>query len=345
MTLSILSKQTFLFTSIPILGVFFATFLHNEKTSLTAFIQSEKFFKLMKDTLLAGLITLTVVNPLLIIDFNNALKYQSELLKIHTQEGFAFHLLTIKELIHYWILSIALIPLAVIYFALLPVTYFYTTYILSKDRKREYSLFLTMILSTYIIFILIVSGNRLYVLNLYLTPIFPFFIIHILALINYARILCIQGPGALRRLTLVLLIIICAGLLVKSAGNSVKHNAEILMNHRNYTAYRTYEFVLKNINKKDKVIHDHLVGFPSDMNDVGCNYWFTESCLDKFKPDYIIINRDFMVNGTRPRRLNKIIDYIEKNNLSLYREIKAENNRNPMTISVYKNTKSIKIEK
>lgn len=329
LVLSSLSKQIFFFTSLPILGIFIWRIITKEEVGFLGYIKSKDFMILVRNSLLATFITLLIVNPFLIFDFKNAIAYQTELLRHHNETGFRLNLLSNKELIILWFAVIFSMPIALFYFISVMVSYFVTIFKMRDGKKGEgYGLFLVMISSVYVVFILITLCNKLYVLPLYLVPIYPFFIINILLVIRYLNSKNIILSS--------LLVIFCIISLLASIYVTVVNSKDRYWNYKNSMAFKSYEYILRNFDENDKIIHDHLVAMPSKFDKNTCDYWFNKDCLKKFEPDYIMIVRNFKTNGERSGQLKKILEYVEKNNMKLKKQIKGYRYGDDYKISIYK---------
>ncbi len=329
LALSTLSKQIFFFTSVFILPVFIATIFFNERCRFIDFLASRKFLNLTIHSFLVAFVTLLIINPFLIFDFENGINYQIQLFKIHNEGHSLAGVLSTNNLVKLWIYLLGSTTLALFYFILMPFAYVVTIFTINRNSKKEQILFLYMLTFIYVILFVIFLGNRLYVISLYLAPIYPFLIIYMLSLISYFS----DSRLKLRKIVpLCLLLLFCIISLIRSIDILVSDNFSRLYSHKSSIAYKTHDFILKNIDRNDKVIFDQFVGFPSSMKKNGCSYLFNEHCLKKFKPDYIMVNKDFLVNGKINDRLREILTYIKKENMVIDQEIEADN----LKISVYK---------
>ncbi len=318
LTASALSKQVFFFIAVPLLLTFAAIFFRQQNQKILPFVKSQAFREFTFYSLLTAFITVLIINPFIITDFSNALGHQIKLGKIHNQDGFLLKLLTFNEAIKLWLMVFISVPISTIFLIFSPFSLVYYSYMVQKNNKKEYLFVTLIILITYIVLFAVIYLNKLYVLSLYLAPVYPFFIIYDLYLIKTLRDSKNKEIQQISKILIGFLIVI----LLKSLLFCYLEIKSTILDHKKSINYEAYNYVIDNFNKNDKVIYGINTPIPYKIGENYCNYWLEEDCLKKFKPDYIVIVKDFKVNGQTPKKLLTILEYIKNEDMQIFNEFK-----------------------
>jgi hypothetical protein len=128
---------------------------------------------------------------------------------------------------------------------------------------------------------------------------------------------------------------------------STLHDSELRLDYKNSIAFKTYKYINNNIRSGDKIVHDHFVAVPSNMNNISCHFW--HGCgtdyIEEFNPTYVMFNPIFSFNG-KSVETERLAKYVKDHNMVLIGKITSlqfnivdvgiNNNDNSVGVLIYK---------
>lgn len=319
LVLASLSKQIYFIISLTILVSYLIAYCVETNKSFRSFIFSKEFLKVLGGSSAISILLLALIHPYSIINFKEFLTYQLDVVNYFTNSA---NVLSPEEATKRWVDLI---------FSIQEFRYFLYSSILVIPALiflsfRKKSVYTSLVLASYvsIVFLLfVITRNRVFIISDYLAAIYPFVILCFF-------IIVISGAKKLKifnnKFVYVVLIISVVGLssvplkaiIIQAVGESKAR----IERYKKSPAYLSYKYIEKNISKKSKIAYDHFVAYPSGSynKENWCHVW--NGCGDaarikEFNPDYVIMNKDWILNDKVTDTLAVMIKYVQDNKMVL----------------------------
>jgi hypothetical protein len=309
LTLAILAKQSFLFVVIPVILLYLLIYCYHHKMAILDFMISKQFLKILMLSTSLIVVVFFAINPYAFLQPDLFLKNQLLLFSIVTKGPVT---LAPKEAISKWMDIIRAVP--VIYTSILLAPFsILGAVILERKNKPGKLLYIVNIISV-VFYVTVISVTSRFIINKsYFVPIFPFFVLNFLSIPLYLVRRWNNNPSArYANFILVAAFALTLIIIVMSDLSSSLPLGYTRFKYQNSLAFKTYEYIEKNIPDGSKIAHDHLVAIPTDKKISACHYW--QGCgtdyIEGFQPDYVFFVKNWTFNEmTTPptKRLEKYI--------------------------------------
>jgi hypothetical protein len=333
LVLSVLSKQVFIFTAVPVLFLFVYFYCHHQRKSTFRFLISKQFLRIFLGTALFAVLVFFIIDPFAFFQPKVFIENQIILFSAHTQGS-----LTQSEAIGKWIEIIKAFPVIFISIILFPLTVLGAIFLI-RNQKVGKILYLVNIVTSLLFVAFISLTSRYIIYDIYFAPIYPFLILNLLSIplfiINKSEVRIIKWA------TTILLTYFLFFILLGSFSVSIPMGYTRLM-YKDSIAYQTYNYIENNIPNGSRIAYDQFVGIPSNKGIIACLYW--QGCgtdyIEKFNPDYVIFSEDWTFNGQITPETMRLIKYVTDHHFLLIDTVKAYSNadisRSLITFGVWK---------
>lgn len=324
---SSLAKQPFFFTSLPVLFLFLHFYCRNNQKKYLEFILSKKFAKIFLTTSLIAIGVLFIIHPYAILRFNKFIEYQTQLSQFFTNNQYPT---PFKVAVIAWIATVKSVPIISISVALSPLTIPAAFFLYYKTKKQNYFLYAANLLGAIFVLIMTICFNSHSPIAYYLQSCYPFFLLNIISLLWFL----IKNKNIFVSTIAKIFSTYFIYLILASSAHSAITQLNLRLNYKESTAYKTYSYVKNNLTLADKLVYDHYVALPSQLNEIGCHYW--HGCgtdhIEEFKPNYVMFDEKFQINNMPYNETERLKKYVKDHKLKLIETIKS----NGQTISIYK---------
>ncbi len=315
MILASYSKQIYFFLSLPILYAFFHLVSERKRLSYVSLIFSVSFARALLVSAALALALLSIIHPHLFFQFDAFLEAQADLAT--TMNGPYTKTMTGALII--WSEITSSIPLLLLGFGVLPLVLVASVISYAKSRSRESFLLAVNCGAIVLITTLTTTMNRLMFNPHYFHPVYPLVIILVLACVEWMdRIVRGKWKIPAEAAAYLWLAIILAVSLYQVLPRLIER-----LDYKELIAYRTYDYILSNMNGADRIAYDHFVGMPDSFAHNSCHYW--QGCgtdyIDSFAPNYVMFNGRFTLWGDEMDETKRLKKYVAEHGLKLVTEI------------------------
>lgn len=331
LVLASLAKQIFFIISLPILlSVIYKIYFFRKEKNFKEFLSSEFFKKILINTFIISLAILLIIHPYFLFNLSKTIKYQIEIKEYFTESGLS---LSFFEALSSWVKLIGNNLLFLFFIFTTPLVIFISFIEFKRRQNFNYLLVFINAIALLLVTSLVFCVNRVYIYSGYLYPLSPFIILYLVSMVYFVK----NRPSSsfcLKILYFCLYVILLYSCYIAIKA-SIKLSSE-RYDFRDTTPYLTYNYIIENSKNGEKFAYDHFVAFPSEFSDRGCHYW--QGCgtdyVEEFKPDYVMFNDEFKINGKPLVEKERLKKYIADHNMKLDGFIKS--NKQNLKISIYK---------
>lgn len=286
LVLATLSKQSFLFISVPIILLFWVSHCRYAKTGYVSFFKSHAFVQTIIWMSVLSVSLLFIVHPYAIIDSDKFLDTQ----KYVTQSQTFGSGLTFAQSFQRWIDVYINEPIVVLNFLFLLFLVIYFSFLRGKFTLSSLWVISVVFCN---IFLLIITplGARLFFLTHYVYPILPLLLLNLVAAgLFFWKKLPLLGFSYIRPIFAVIVAVLVLFFLSKNMLWTVRSVLTITA-YKHSTAYQAREFTLTHIPFDQPVLVDPSLAV--SLNHVhACNTWNCSSydAIDKLNPSFILLD-------------------------------------------------------
>lgn len=317
LVLASLSKQIFLFASLPILFCFFHFYCQNKNTNYIKFISSKDFLRIFKLTFFTALAIFFIIHPYAFFKVKKFFIYQSELSTSFTSKIEV----SLSESLSKWFALLKYSAIMYISFVTIPLVILFASYKYIKNKNPLAFLVIVNSFTALLCFFMVAFGNRFLYSTHYLQACFIFLLLNIFAIISYLTSL----KNSFLRNSFKALSIYFLILAIFYAGYTNLPKTFDRLHYKEGSAYKTYSYIKNHVTMNDKIAHDHMVAVPVEMEKISCHFW--RGCgsdyIEEFNPNYVMFDNKFslVLPSKETQRLQK---YIEDHKMVLIHKITAK---------------------
>ncbi len=314
-----LAKQIFFIAALPILFCFIEVYRKKINMNYSSFFMSILFFKLLKNTFYLSLLLFFIIHPYAFIRPIDFLKFQYLLSQSFAAAGKVSYLQSINS----WVGIIKYDPLMFFSLISLPIIIPFTVFMYKKSNLYEYFLFSMNGIAAIFIFLFVAYGNRLAFYGHYLFPCYLFLFFNIFGIVHFLVTRSLKFKFLLFKNFFYISSIVFFLIFIVVGMKSTFHDLLVRLDYKNSIAFKTYEYINNiNIRSGDKIVHDHFVAVPFDMNNISCHFW--HGCgtdyIEEFNPTYVMFNPNFSFNGPHKETL-RLRKYVKDHNMKFVSKI------------------------
>ena len=307
--LSVLSKQSFLFTALPVFSLYLWYDWKSQRVRLSTYFMSNHFSKLFLTTLIIGFFMILIVVPALFLHTDKMIKGMTYLFSAHT-EGTNINL-SGSSLFKAWFSTIRNNPLLVVTGVLWPISVFLT---IKQNSKLKIYYLVHLLCFPLILFILTSNATRFIILY-YLTPLYSYILITLLIPI----LSLVSVPRFLLNKFFRILLVIFGVMIISSSLFAVHQSLKIREGYKSSDIMILRNYIEENIPKGSKIAISDSILLPSKTDYDSCHWWSTCTNLksvENFQPEFLIFINNRTFNGVHPNSYLSFREYIKNENFS-----------------------------
>jgi hypothetical protein len=309
LALSALSKQFFFFTAMPVFFMFNLEQARVRKEKALAYFISVQFILLLLISLCIGILTLMIIHPYVVIEYEKTIASQLYIMNEHTTEGLAL------DLGHAWRKWLSAVSENVFIVLMLALSAVNLVFRVTKQRRDTLSI-VCSISSLALTAIVFTSYRRFVGATYYLMPIYPFYIISAISFVTLLR----QSSKLAARIAIPIIGIVFAISLIMYGRDDIAESLTRL-NYKTTMQYRLYEYIKEEIPEGSKLAISHLVIIAAEKQFKVFHWWSSDlNKLGEFDPDYLIYLPQSGLNGKLSKEAISYTDYARSKG---YKEIFA----------------------
>jgi hypothetical protein len=323
LSIAIMTKQPFIFTSIPIMFSFAYFYIKSLDTPCIKFIKSYEMWVIFKKTTILSVCVAFVIHPYLFFRLPFFFEIQTQLLNTFSGDiSYLNSLLNWTQLLYGFNPGGAFNLIFVTSFYLLPATFIISSIIFLK-QKNNYSLLPVMNSLAILLFVLILAyGNRTFFFPTYISPIYIFLIFNLVFAFTFP-------VNLIKNIIFKIIFSLFIGLIIflQATLNIINIIDESKSRiSTNSLPHRTFEFITNNIKVGDKIVYDHFVAIPAPYMKSAGHYWhgYGTDLIETFNPKYVIFNAEYPTKNIYTDRLKK---YVSDHNMKLIETLGAPNQK------------------
>ena len=317
LVLSVLSKQVFIFTALPVLFLFLYVYCYHHNISIFRFMLSRQFCQVLFGSLVLSVFIFFIINPFAFLQPKTFLTNQSYLFSTHLQGA-----LSEAEATEAWLDILSKMPIVSISIILSPLSLLGGV-LFSNDQKVGRMLYITNLLGAVFFTFFNVISIRYIIDEGYLAPIYPLFILNMLGMSLF--IVRKWDVRLLKFVTLLALTTFLSFVLIRDFSVSIP-TAQARLRYKDSLAYKSYQYIETKIPDGKKIAYDYFVAIPSDKQIYACKN--TQNCgtdyIEEFRPDYVIFSPNWTFSGMTVPDTARLIKYVNDHHFKLIDTISGE---------------------
>lgn len=318
LTLSILSKQSFVFLVFPTIITLYWYYIEKNKLKFWRNVFTKKTFFIILFSIITVTITTFIIYPHLFRHPINFINTQKILMKDHGSSGTL--VLRGFDLFNAWKTAIWSVPFLRIIIFSYPIAIL-IAFFNKKSPLRK--LLLTNLLSLPLLIFIICKNSGLFILPNYLAPLFSLFLIILFLPLS----IIFEIKNKFLKYSLFIFYTYLFLLLISFQFFNVNAKLENRKNYKQSEIMQVSNYISEKIPKGSKLAISEGVLVPKENNEFQyptCHWW--QNCglklyLDEFEPEYFIFIKDTIYNGIQPEFYLNYVNYTKDHNFQFQTSI------------------------
>jgi len=298
LALSALSKHFFFFTAMPVFFMLNLEQARVRKQEAMAYFLSVQFIFLLLISLCIGIITLLIIHPYVVIDYEQTIKSQLYIMNEHSTGDL------VMDLGHAWRTWLSSVSQNIFIVLMLALSAIHLVLRVMKQRRDTLSI-VCSISSLALTAIIFTSYRRFVGAWYYLMPVYPFYIISAISFVTLLR----QSLRPAARIAVPIIGTVFVISLIMYGSNDIAVSLTRL-NYKTTAPYRLYEYINEEIPEGSRLAISQGVIIAAEKQFKIFHWWQNDlSKLGEFDPDYLIYMPQSGLNGQLSKEPISYTDY------------------------------------